>query len=110
MHNLDKLRRRFTLIVATLAVLDLILIGYLLWPGTSPSGRQAREDALEQQETTLSRQVAPLRDIGTKLTQTRVDVKKFYEQKVPSQFSQISQHLEKLFQQTGVTAPTGIRY
>ena len=53
--------------------------------------------------------MAPLQGIDKKLAQTRVDVKKFYEQKVPSQFSQISQHLEKLMQETGVTTQ-GIHY
>jgi Tfp pilus assembly protein PilO len=109
MHNLEKIKRQFTLIVAVLGVIDLVLLAYLLWPGTSPSAKQAQEDALQQQETTLSREVTPLRGIDQKLTQTRVDMKKFYEQKVPAQFSAISQHLEKLVQETGVTTQ-GIRY
>jgi hypothetical protein len=54
--------------------------------------------------------VTPLIGIDKKLAQTRVDVKKFYEQKVPNQFSEISQHLEKLMKDTGVTAKGGIRY
>ena len=47
--------------------------------------------------------MTPLIGIDKKLAQTRVDVKKFYEEKVPSQFSQISQHLEKLMKEAGVT-------
>ncbi len=103
MRNLAKIKNRFVTIVAVLGVLDLILIGYLLWPGTSPAAKLAQEDALRQQEKTLSREVAPLRNIEKTLAQTRVDVKKLYEQKIPGQFSQISQHLEKLVQETGVT-------
>jgi Tfp pilus assembly protein PilO len=68
------------------------------------------EQSLRDQEKTLSHEVAPLKGIGTKLAQTRLDVAKFYEQKVPSQFSQISQHLEKLMQETGVTTANGIHY
>jgi Tfp pilus assembly protein PilO len=109
MHNLEKIKRQFTLVVAALGVVDLVLLAYLLWPGTSPSAKLAQEDALQQQETALTREVTPLRGIDQKLTQTRVDVKKFYEQKVPAQFSEISQHLEKLVQETGVTTQ-GIRY
>jgi Tfp pilus assembly protein PilO len=109
MPSLEKNKRQFTLIVAVLGVLNLVLIAYLLWPGTSPSAKQAHEEALQQQEDALKREVTPLRGIDEKLTQTRVDVKKFYEQKVPAQFSEISQHLEKLVQETGVTAQ-GIRY
>ncbi|HZD94014.1 MAG TPA: hypothetical protein VE133_07150 [Candidatus Sulfotelmatobacter sp.] len=110
MRNLEKAKKQFTLIVAILGVLNLILIVYLLWPGNSASAIQARDEAMKQQEAGLTHEVAPLDGLEKKLSQTRVDVKKFYDQKVPSQFSEISQHLEKLFQETGVTAPAGIRY
>ena len=109
MDKLAKVKRQFTTILAILGGLALILLAYLLWPGTSASAKLAQEDALRQQEKALSHEVAPLRNIEQTLTQTRVDVKKFYEQKVPGQFSQISQHLEKLVQETGVTTD-GWRY
>jgi Tfp pilus assembly protein PilO len=104
MRNLDKIKKQFITIVSVLGIVDLILIGYLLWPGTSTAAKLAQEEGLRQQEKQLSREVAPLRNIDRTLAQTRVDVKKLYEQKVPSQFSQISQHLEKLVQETGVNA------
>jgi Tfp pilus assembly protein PilO len=109
MRNLAKLKKQFITIVAILGALDLVLVFYLLWPGTSPASKLAQEDTLRQQEKQLTREVAPLRNIDVTLSQTRVDVKKFYEQKVPNQFSQISQHLEKLEQETGVNAQS-IRY
>jgi Tfp pilus assembly protein PilO len=102
MHNLAKSKKQFITIVAVLGVLDLGLVGYLLWPGTSTTAKLAQEENLRQQEKQLSREVAPLSNIEHTLAQTRVDVKKLYEQKVPSEFSQISQHLEKLVQETGV--------
>lgn len=108
--DLARSRTRFTIIVALLAVVDVVLIAYLLLSGSSPSARLAREQSLQQQLTSLNREVAPLVGIGPKLDQTRVDVKKFYEQKIPSQFSQISQHLEKLVKEAGVTAAQGFRY
>ena len=110
MNNLAKMRQRFTLILSVLGALDLLLIIYLLLPGSSPSSRTALEQNLRDQEKTLSRQVAPLKGIDKQLAQTRVDVKNFYAQKVPSQFSQISQHLEKLMKDTGVTTAGGIHY
>jgi Tfp pilus assembly protein PilO len=110
MGNLERARRRFISIVAVLGILDVVLIAYLVWPGTSPSARQAKEQALQQQLTSLMREVTPLRGIDKKLAQTRVDVKKFYEQKVPSEFSQISQHLDQLVRDAGVTTPSGIHY
>jgi len=103
MDSLDKVKTKFTLIVVLLCLVDLALIGYLFWPGSSPSSRQAQEKALQQQEQSLAHEVAPLHDLGTQLAETRVAVKKFYEQKIPSQSSEISQHLEKLVQETGVT-------
>lgn len=109
MGNLTKIRQQFILVLAVLGVVDLLLIIYLLLPGSSPSARLAQEQSLQEQVKTLTREVAPLQGIDQKLAQTRVDVKKFYEQKVPNQFSQISQHLEKLMQETGVTS-AGIHY
>jgi Tfp pilus assembly protein PilO len=110
MNNLAKMRQRFTLILSVLGALDLLLIIYLLLPGSSPSSRTTLEQNLRDQEKALSSQVAPLKGIDKQLAQTRVDVKNFYAQKVPSEFSQISQHLIKLMQDTGVTTATGIHY
>jgi Tfp pilus assembly protein PilO len=109
MNNLEKTRKEFTTILAALGAVDLLLIIYLLLPGSSPSARAAQEASLKEQKQTLTREVTPLIGIDKKLAQTRVDVKKFYEDKVPGQFSQISQHLEKLMKDAGVTT-AGIRY
>ena len=110
MNNLAKMRQRFTLILSVLGAIDLLLIIYLLLPGSSPSSRAATEQTLREQEKTLNREVAPLKGIDKQLAQTRVDVKNFYQQKVPSEFSQISQHLIKLMKDTGVTTTSGIHY
>jgi|SRR5579859_930924 len=104
MHNLARSKKRFITIVVILGGLSLVLLVYLLWPGTSTASKLAQEDNLRQEEKDLNKQVAPLRHIEQTLAQTRLDVKKFYEQKVPSQFSQISLHLVKLVQETGVNA------
>ena len=109
MTNLNKTRQRFTFALTVLCVLDLGLIVYLLMPGSGPSARLAKEKSLQDQVTTLKREVKPLEGIGDKLAKTRKDVQKFYEQKIPSEFSQISQHLDKLRQDTGVNT-TGIHY
>ena len=110
MNNLAKVRQRFTLILSVLGALDLLLIIYLLLPGSSAPSRAALEQSLRDQEKTLNREVAPLKGIDKQLAQTRVDVKNFYAQKVPSEFSQISQHLIKLMKDTGVTTASGIHY
>ena len=110
MNNLAKMKNQFTLILSVLGAVSLLLIVYLLLPGSSPSARAAQEESLRQQKNTLASEVTPLIGIDKKLGQTRVDVKKFYEQKVPSQFSEISQHLEKLMKEADVTAKGGRRY
>jgi Tfp pilus assembly protein PilO len=110
MNHLAKKKTQFTLIISVLGVVNLLLLVYLLLPGSSPSARAAQEESLRQQKQTLTAEVAPLIGIDKKLAQTRVDVKKFYAQKVPSQFSEISQHLETLMKDAGVTAKGGIRY
>lgn len=110
MNNLAKTKKQFTSILSVLGAVNLLLIVYLLLPGSSPSARAAQEESLRQQKKALTNEVTPLIGIDKKLAQTRLDVKKFYEQKVPSQFSEISQHLEKLMNDTGVTAKGGIHY
>jgi len=105
-RNLEKMKRQFITIVAILGGLSLILLVYLLWPGTSTASKLTQEENLRQEEKTLRKQVAPLENIEKTLAQTRVDVKKFYQQNVPAEFSQISQHLVKLVQETGVNAPS----
>jgi len=109
MNTLKKARQRFTFVLAVLTVVNVLLIAYLFWPGSSQSGKRAREQQLQEQIKTLTSEVAPLRGIDQQLTQTRVDVKTMYEQKIPSEFSQISQHLEKLLREAGVTTQ-GIHY
>jgi hypothetical protein len=109
MNNLIKVRQQFGLILGVLGLVDLLLIVYLLLPSTSASGKAAQEKSLMAQKTALSREVTPLRGIDKKLGQTRVDIAAFYAEKIPSQFSQISQHLEKLTQEAGVST-LGIHY
>ncbi|HEU4416937.1 MAG TPA: GspMb/PilO family protein [Candidatus Angelobacter sp.] len=108
--ELSVTRKRYISILAILGILDLVLIGYLLLPGSSASAMADRESSLRNQADAMEREMRPLRGIAAKLDGTRVDVKKFYEQNVPSQFSQISQHLEKLMQENGVTTTQGIHY
>jgi len=108
-NHLEKTRKQFTTILAILGGVNLLLLIYLFLPGSSPSARAAQEESLREQKQALTREVTPLIGIDKKLAQTRVDVKKFYEEKVPAQFSQISQQLEKLMKDAGVTT-AGIRY
>jgi Tfp pilus assembly protein PilO len=103
MDNLQIIRKKFTTILGVLGAVDLLLLGYLLWPGSSIGALQERERNLQQQHDALETEVKPLRGMDKQLEKTRGDVKTFYQQKVPSHFSEISQHLEKLTQENGVS-------
>lgn len=109
MTNLAQIKKRFFTILTVLAVIDLILVGYLLWPGSGNASRKAREEALKTQEHDLSMQVAPLKDIDQKLLQTRADIAALNKQDIPNHWSEISSQLDKLTQQAGVV-PEYIHY
>jgi Tfp pilus assembly protein PilO len=85
-----------------LGVLDLLLLGYFLWPGSSLGALQARKASLQRQLDIERKEVAPLMGMDEKLKKTRTDISAFYQQKIPSRSSEISQQLDKLRQENGV--------
>ena len=101
MTSLKKLRTRFTLILAILLAIDVGLVAYLLWPGRSDA--RAEERQLQQEYLVKSRQVAPLIGMDKKLERTRDDIKAFNSDRVLGRWSQISNELHKLAQQSGVS-------
>lgn len=104
MNNLAQIKKRFFAVLGILAAIDIVLIAYLVWPGSSSAGRKAQEEALQQQYRSLAREVAPLKDIDQKLVHTRSDINGFYKEEIPNRWSQISSHLETLMREAGVTA------
>ncbi len=109
MDNLGAIRKKFTIVLCALGVFDLLLLGYMLWPGTSYTALQARVKSLQQQHSALDNEVAPLRGMDGKLTKTRVDIKTFYQKRIPTNYSEISQLLDKLKQDNHVDV-LSIRY
>lgn len=109
MTGVQKLRKRFTLLLAIFLVVDVALIAYLLWPASSARAREDEERQLQQELKAKTLQVAPLIGIDNKLQDTRANIRKFYADRILSQSSQISTELHKLAQQNGVTMQ-GIRY
>jgi Tfp pilus assembly protein PilO len=107
--GVQKLRKRFTLLLAIFLAVDVLLVGYLLWPASSTRAREDEERQLQQDLAVKTRQVAPLIGIENKLQDTRANIKKFYADRILSQSSQISTELHRLAQQSGVTMQ-GIRY
>jgi Tfp pilus assembly protein PilO len=109
MRNLVTIRKRFTVALVVMGVVNVILLAYLLWPGSSASSRTAKEQELQQRYKALQREVAPLLGLDKKLPQTRDNINALYQEKVPSHYSQISQEVERLVRETGV-ATQGVHY
>lgn len=109
MNDLAHIKRRFFTILAILAVIDLAFLVYLLWPGSSSSGRHAREQALTQQERSLMHEVGPLKNIDQELLKTRSEINTFYNDRVPDHWSVISAELIKLTHDANVV-PQSIQY
>lgn len=106
MGDLDRTRKKFIAAAAVLGLIALPLLVYLVWGG-SQSAQQAQEADLEQQIRTLTKEIALRKSSDP--AKTREDLRQLYASGVPSRQSQISQRLEKLFQESGVT-PQSIRY
>ncbi len=104
MTGLAQLKKRFFTILGIFAVIDLVLVVYLLWPGSSSVSRKAQEQTLQQQYRSLTHEVAPLKDIDQKLVHTRSDIQDLYKESIPNRWSEVSSELEKLMRESGVTA------
>ena len=107
MTGIPEKKKRLTIVLGALGVICLIFVGYLFWPGKAASAeRQQLILDLRGQVKAKELQVAPGRGMQQKLIQTRADVAKLYKENVPRRWSQISDELQKLAQQTGVSAGT----
>jgi Tfp pilus assembly protein PilO len=102
MGDLEQTRKRFVTVAVSLGVINLALLVYLLWPGTSHAAQQADEAALQQKYATLKLEVE--RWQASNPENTREDLKRLYAEDVPARWSQISQQIEKLLKENGVSA------
>ena len=103
MRNLSRSKQRFIIALIIMGVVDIALLAYLFWPGSSASALESQRASLQEQARALNREVGPLDDISGKLGQTKNNIASLYQQKVPRHSSQISLQLEKLTRETGVT-------
>lgn len=102
-----KLERIRTIIIYLLGLLLLVDAGlavYLLWPGGGSGPRRAEEQQLQQELAQKSKEATPLIGIDKTLVNTRADIKKFYDERVPEYWTQISGELHKLEQENGIPA------
>lgn len=99
----------FIALLALVVVLDIGLIGYLVWGGNKES-RRVEEKQLQDTLRLDKMQVVPLNGIDKKLMDTRADIKKFYVDRIPVYWSQISSELHKLEQENGISEKSSVRY
>ncbi len=109
MTTLQRMRQRFIVAVVLLAVLDLGMMIYLRWPGTSNTERAAQQKALDQQLALAKRNAAPLHGIDKKLLDDREQVKVLYKNAIPNRWSEISDEIQKLALENGILAQS-IKY
>jgi hypothetical protein len=106
MGDLEKIQRKFATAATILGLAILALLVYLMWPGSSPSALEAKRASLQEQYNSLSREVKLWQSSNPE--KTRADLKVLYDG-IPSRYSQISQRIQKLSQETGVTSQS-IKY
>jgi type IV pilus assembly protein PilO len=102
MDDLEKTRKRFITAAIVLVLINLGLLAYLLWPGTGYGSQAEQEADLQRQYNNLKTEVERWRSSDP--ARTRADLKRFYADDIPVRSSQISQQIEKLLQETGVSA------
>jgi hypothetical protein len=103
MGNLLQVRQRFIAAATVLGAICLGLVVYLFWGGSSGPSLEA----LQQQHAALTREVALWEKSNPE--NTRADLKQFYSENLPVRVSQISQRVDKLILDSGVTTPS-VRY
>jgi len=103
MGDLAQIRKRFTVWLAVMAALSAALFVYLLWP----SSRGPQPETLRAEYNNLKRDV-DLRQRSNPQA-TRAALKTFYAEDVATRDSQISQQVQKLLKEHGITIQ-GIKY
>jgi hypothetical protein len=96
-------RQRFIAAATVLGAICLALVVYLFWAGSSGPSLQT----LKKQHEDLERQVALWEKSDP--ASTRADLERFYSENLPSRSSQISQRVDQLILDSGVT-PQSVRY
>jgi Tfp pilus assembly protein PilO len=109
MTPLQKMRRRFIVIIAVLLLVDVGLAVYRWWPGNSVQARTEEEKSLTRELEKEKRDSAPLDGIEKKLVNSQGQVKQLYKDEIPNRWSEITERLHKLAQENGVSAQN-VRY
>lgn len=111
MINTIRSARRLLLIIAgVLIVADIAAIALLLSPvGRGREARQQEYEQVRQEYQAKMREVAPAKDIDSKIAEARKQSSAFYQERFPSRYSDIADTIGKLANENRVQV-TGIRY
>lgn len=104
MTPIQRMRRRFTVIFAVLGLICISLIVYLVWPGSSGVAQRNEEQELKKQLELKQLGAAPLHGIDKKLADSSKQVDELYKDRVANRWSEISERVQKIAQETGVSA------
>ena len=106
MGDLQKVQKRFVTLATILGLAVLLLVVYLLWPGSSRSAQEDEKARMQQQLTSLSNEVELRKNTNPETTRAEL---KGFSADLPGRYSEISLRLEKLFHEAGVTSDS-IKY
>ena len=98
--NLRQTRKRLTIVLAVLLAVDLAAGVVLL----SPVGRSRQEEiqSLQYQLRAKMQQVQPLRGLDKKVVVAKEEIADFYRDRLPGQYSDISERVGKMAAQSGI--------
>ena len=103
MPDLGNTRRKLTITIASLLLVDLAAAAMLLSPIVgSEKSRLSEMDRLWKELQVKTRQVEPLRGLDKKVVLAQKQIDEFYQQRLTSQDSTISTELGKVAAQSGV--------
>lgn len=107
MDDLKDLQTKFMAAAAVLGLAVLAFALYLIWPGSSRAAQEQEKTALQEKFSALNREVGLWESSNPE--KVRADLNVLYKG-IPGRDSEISQRLEKLFQESGVTPSGAIKY
>jgi hypothetical protein len=102
MGDLQQVRNKFITAAAALFLACVALLVYRLWPGTSHSIQQQQDAELRQKIALLNHEISIWK--ASDPAKIQQDLNRFYAENIATRGSEISKQLEKLLQDTGVTA------
>jgi type IV pilus assembly protein PilO len=108
MPDMNETRRRLTLLVAVLGALCVASAIVLISPigGSARTGGR-RLTELQRELGTKTRETAPLNGIDKKVDNAKLQIDSFYRDRLPGNYSSISEELGKLAAENNVHISTG---